>query len=93
MAQLTRPIRHRQIEAASVKAVRKKWLATPSQPSLTADPELFPLEDCAKGKEMKRVGYLNKEVRRLEEEGYQFWPMETQTDWLKTRRRLADCEP
>ena len=58
MAQLTGPIRHRQIEAASVKAVRKKWLATPSQPSLTADPELFPLEDCAKGEEMKRVGYL-----------------------------------
>ena len=38
---------------------------------------------------MKRVGYLNKEIRRLEEEGYQFWPMETQADWLKTRHRLA----
>ena len=35
------------------------------------------------------MGYLNKEVRRLKEEGYQFWPMETQADWLKTRRRLA----
>ena len=89
MAQLTGPIRHRQIEAASVEAVRKKWLAAPSQPSLTADPKLFPLEDCTKGEEMKRVGYLNKEVRRLEEEGYQFWPMETPADWLKTRRRLA----
>ena len=38
---------------------------------------------------MKRVGYLNKEIRCLEEEGYQFWPMETQADWLKTRCRLA----
>ena len=89
MAQLTGPIQHCQIEAASIEAVRKKWMATPSQRSLTADPELFPLEDCAKGEEMKRVGYLNKEVRRLEEEGYQFWPMETKADWLKTRRRLA----
>ena len=89
MAQLTGPIRHRQIEAASVEAVRKKWLATPSQPSLTSDPELFPLEDCGKGEEMKRVGYLNKEVRRLEDEGRHFWPMETPANWLKTRRRLT----
>ena len=64
-------------------------MATPSQRTLTSDPELFPLEDCAKGEEMKRVGYMNKEVRRLEEEGYQFWPMETQAVWLKTRRHLA----
>ena len=89
MAMLTGPIRHRQIEAASVEAVRKKWLAAPSQPSTTSDPEMFPLEDCGKGEEMKRVSYLNKEVRRLEDEGCHFWPMETPADWLKTRRRLT----
>ena len=72
MAMLTGPIRHRQIEAASVEAVRKKWLAAPSQPSITSDPEMFPLEDCGKGEEMKRVSYLNKEVRRLEDEGRNF---------------------
>ena len=56
MAQLTGPIQRRQIEVASVEAVRKKWMATPSQRTLTSDPELFPLEECAKGEEMKRVG-------------------------------------
>ena len=34
---------------------------------------IFPLDDCAKGEEMKHVGYLNKEVRRLEEDGHKFW--------------------
>ena len=62
-------------------------MAAPSQHTLTSDPELFPLEECAKGEEMKCMGYLNKEVCRLEEEGYlfasgyKFWPMETQADW------------
>ena len=35
------------------------------------------------------MGYLNKKVRRLEEEGYKLWLMESQADWIKTRHRLA----
>ena len=58
-------------------------MATPP-PHAAADPEIFPLEDCGKGEELKHVGYLNKEVRRLEEDGLKFWPMESQADWIKT---------
>ena len=38
---------------------------------------------------MKLVGYLNKEVPRLEKEGHKFWPMESQADWIKPRRCLV----
>ena len=64
-------------------------MAAPPHHTLASDPALFPLEEYAKGEEMKRVGYLNKEVRRLEEEGHKFWLMKSQADWIKTRRRLA----
>ena len=59
-------------------------MAAPPHHTLASIPELFPLEECAKGEEMKRVGYLNKEVPRLEEEGHKFW-----SDWIKTRRCLV----
>ena len=39
MAQLTGPIRRRHIKVASVEAVRKKWMATPLQHTLTSNPE------------------------------------------------------
>ena len=38
-------------------------MAAPPLNTLAADPEIFPLEDCAKGEELKCMGYLNKEVR------------------------------
>ena len=63
-------------------------MAAPPHHTLASNLELFPLEEYAKG-EMKGVGYLNKEVRHLEEEGHKFWLMESQADWIKTRRRLA----
>ena len=41
-------------------------MAAPPHHTLASNPEPLSLEECAKGEEMKRVGYLNKEVRRLE---------------------------
>ena len=38
---------------------------------------------------MKRVGNLNKEIRRLKDEGVNAWPMASPTDLIKTRRCLT----
>ena len=50
LAQISGPLKCRQIEVASVEAVRKKWMAAPPHHTLVSDPELFPLEECAMGR-------------------------------------------
>ena len=44
----------------SARAVRDWWLAATSGHQLTEEEEIFPLEDCEKGDEIKRVSLLNK---------------------------------
>ena len=42
--------------------VRDKWLTMASGYQLVEEEEIYPLEECAKGEELKRVNNLNKEL-------------------------------
>ena len=49
--------------AAQVESVRYKWLTMASGYQLVEEKETYPLEECAKGEELKRVNNLNKETK------------------------------
>ena len=55
---------------------------------LANEEEIYPLDNCAKGEEMKRVYNLNKELRSLENDETT-WPIATPVEWIQTHRKLT----
>ena len=55
---------------------------------LAEEEEIYHLEECAKGEEMKMVNNLNKELRSLDDDKYA-WLMATPAKWIWTCRKLT----
>ena len=72
------PLDRKQKDAASTKVIREKWLSMAPGHQLADDKEIYPLDDCAKGEEMKRI-YFNRELRHLDDDENS-WPIATSAD-------------
>ena len=80
------PLDRKKQDEASTRAVRHRWLAAANAHMIIEEEEIFPLEKCAQGDEMKRVSLLNKELRGMTGDPF---PMTSAADLMQTRRKLA----